>query len=576
MIKGVLAWGVFLFAALFSVYTSAAPSTPKNVVASVSNNNYITIRWGSVSGAAKYIREAKVGTGSWINPNEYVSTSVSFSNARPGQYQYRVKACDSSSCSGWQYSNTITVFDSPTAPESVSAIIKNLDDLEIRWSKVLGADYYIREASVNSEAWINPRKYSGTFVSFNNAELNKYQYRVKACNYLGCSKWTYSNIINVVRPPSVPSQVIAEIQNGNDVNISWSKVSGASYYVREAQVGNGNWIHPYEYTGTSVSFSNALPNQYRYRVKSCNTSGCSDWKYSNTVTVLAIPLVPSSVSATIKNLDVVEVSWSTAFGADYYIREARVNSGAWINPRKYSGTFASFTDAVPNQYQYRVRACNNRGCSNWAYSNTVSVIISANAPSHVTAVIKNENDIYLSWSSVDRAAYYIREVKINDSSWSTPKEYLDTQDIFKDLSPNKYRYRLKACNTHGCSSWSYSEIVTIISLPPNPEKVTAVLKGENDIEVTWSIVQGALSYVLEARVDNGKWSNRKVYTINIATNDILEPGLYSYRAKACNNDGCSGWSYSNEVSVKEKPIQSKGVVFIHTDLLGNPVAESSQ
>ncbi|MCG9771338.1 fibronectin type III domain-containing protein [Pseudoalteromonas piscicida] len=491
MIKGVLAWGVFLFAALFSVYTSAAPSTPKNVVASVSNNNYITIRWGSVSGAAKYIREAKVGTGSWINPNEYISTSVSFSNARPDQYQYRVKACDSSGCSGWQYSNTITVFDSPIAPESVSAIIKNLDDLEIRWSKVLGADYYIREASVNSEAWINPRKYSGTFVSFNNAELNKYQYRVKACNYLGCSKWTYSNIINVVRPPSVPSQVIAEIQNGNDVNISWSKVSGASYYVREAQVGNGNWIHPYEYKETSVSFSNALSNQYRYRVKSCNTSGCSDWKYSNTVTVLAIPLVPSSVSAIIKNLDVVEVSWSTAFGADYYIREARVNSGAWINPRKYSGTFASFTDAVPNQYQYRVRACNNRGCSNWAYSNTVSVIASANAPSHVTAataVIKNENDIYLSWSSVDRAAYYIREVKINDSSWSTPKEYSDTQDIFRDLSPNKYRYRLKACNTHGCSSWSYS----------------------------------------------------------------------------------------NEVSVKEKPIQSKGIVFIHTDLLGSPVAESSQ
>ncbi|MCG9769375.1 fibronectin type III domain-containing protein [Pseudoalteromonas sp. CO348] len=489
MKKSVLTWGIALFTALFSISTSAAPTMPNNVSANVTSNSNITISWGSVSGATKYIREARIGSGSWMHSKEYLSTSVSFTNVAPNQYRYRVKACDASGCSGWKYSNTITIYDTPPAPSNVSAVIKNLDDVEINWSSALGADYYIREARIGSGAWINPVKYSGNIASFNDIAPNQYQYRVKACNYRGCSTWTYSNTINVTGAPDAPSQVTAVIQNNNDVTISWSTVSGASYYVREARIGTGSWIHPKEYTSTSVSFDNLTPNQYRYRVKACNSQDCSEWTYSNSVTIKTL-----------------------------------------------------------------------------------------NAPTKVSAAIQAGDDINLSWSSVAGAEHYVREVKVNNGSWFNSKVYSGTSDIFKDLYPNTYQYRVQACGDtrRDCSPWSYSEAITIINLPQGPEVVTATLKNNYDIEITWSVVRRALNYVFEVKVDNGKWLNREVYTVNTITESALKPQLYSYRVKACNNDGCSGWSHSNQVKVEDKPLQLKKTVFIHTDLLGSPVAESNQ
>ncbi|MCF7516447.1 fibronectin type III domain-containing protein [Pseudoalteromonas sp. L23] len=374
MKKSVLAWGIAFFTALFSTSTSAAPTMPNNVSANVTSNSNVTISWSSVSGATKYIREARIGSGSWMYSKEYSGTSVSFINVAPNQYRYRVKACDASGCSGWKYSNTIIIYDTPPAPSNVSAVIKNLDDVEISWSRALGADYYIREARVGSGAWINPVKYSGNIASFNNIAPNQYRYRVKACNYRDCSTWTYSNTINVTGAPSAPSQVTAVIQNDNDVTISWSTVSDASYYVRETRIGTGSWIHPKEYTSTSVSFDNLTPNQYRYRVKACNSRDCSEWTYSNPVTVAKTLTAPTTVSAAIRAGDDINLSWSSVAGAEYYVREVKVNDGSWTNSKVYLGTSDVFKDLNPSTYQYRVRACGyTQDCSGWSYSNQVRV-----------------------------------------------------------------------------------------------------------------------------------------------------------------------------------------------------------
>ena len=88
-----------------------------------------------------------------------------------------------------------------------------------------------------------------------------------------------------IAAPSSPSSVSASISGGDDITISWSSVSGATSYEREVNLNGGSWINRKSYTGTSVTFSNQRPGSYRYRVRACNSAGCSGWHNSNTVTV---------------------------------------------------------------------------------------------------------------------------------------------------------------------------------------------------------------------------------------------------------------------------------------------------
>ncbi|MCX2769621.1 fibronectin type III domain-containing protein [Pseudoalteromonas sp. B530] len=273
----------------FSNSASAYLSKPNSVTASVRGVNSIDIQWSSVSEASFYVREARIGAGDWIHPKEYISTSVSFENVAPNQYQYRVKSCNSETCSDWSYSNKVTAVGLPAAPLYVSANVQGQNNLNISWSEVSNAESYIREVKIGDGNWVNPKVYEGTSVSFSSLSKNRYQYRVKACNLVGCSAWTVSNSVSISLEPVAPLKVLANVKNGNSVHISWSSVTGADYYVREAKVGSRPWLHPIEYTGNAIAFYNVGPNQYQYRVQACNKTGCSPWTYSNIIATYPKP-----------------------------------------------------------------------------------------------------------------------------------------------------------------------------------------------------------------------------------------------------------------------------------------------
>ena len=50
--------------------------------------------------------------------------------------------------------------------------------------------------------------------------------------------------------PSAPS---AAIQNGNEIVLTWSSVSGANYYYRQVSVNGGAWSYSTQHFTTSVT-----------------------------------------------------------------------------------------------------------------------------------------------------------------------------------------------------------------------------------------------------------------------------------------------------------------------------------
>ena len=179
------------------------------------------------------------------------------------------------------------------------------------------------------------------------------------------------------QPPAPPASVGASLYN-DDITINWADVPSATYYEREVSLLGAAYQNrkTYQAPQTQVTFFDQQARTYRYRVRACNDAGCSDWQYSNQITISLVPPKPASVSAAVVTGDDVRISWSRVSLANYYNREVSINGGAWQNTKKYYApqTSVTFFDQQSRSYQYRVRACNSAAnCSDWQYSNSVTV-----------------------------------------------------------------------------------------------------------------------------------------------------------------------------------------------------------
>ncbi len=251
-------------------------------------------------------------------------------------------------------------------------------------------DVSVTPASVRTENVVGITN-SGSTSALNGIDINGFSFnvfgRIRNSANVTCSSSSPSECEDYIRAgytivfeyddplatPPRPSSVSA-VLNSDDITISWSNVSDAEFYEREVSLNGGDWYkrQTYNQPQTSVTFSNQRPRTYRYRVRACNTNGCSDWTLSNSLTVLN---PPASVSASISGGDDVTISWSNVSGATHYNREVRINGDSWINRTTYNQpqTSVVFANQRSRSYEYRVRACNDDGCSAWRQSNRITV-----------------------------------------------------------------------------------------------------------------------------------------------------------------------------------------------------------
>ncbi|MCF2910374.1 hypothetical protein L1285_18840 [Pseudoalteromonas sp. DL2-H2.2] len=137
--------------------------------------------------------------------------------------------------------------------------------------------------------------------------------------------------------------------------------------------------------------------------------------------------------------------------------------------------------------------------------------------------------------------------------------------------PTSLDIKVQACNKNddNCTSSAVVRRTVEISEDFAPEN--------NGKELTWQTVSGATSYVIESAVCAEscddllalEWSAFATLAGSDTRHKIVPTENQFYRIKACFGDGtCTQWTYIIKYTPKNKTI------FIHTDLLGNPVAET--
>lgn len=330
--------------------------------------------------------------GGWVYKNRGDVFNYSYSSLSDGEWDFAVKACNSSGCSDWRYiSPHVQVIHKPGVPVSISG--PTLTDVDgshtITWGVASGQvdSYELRQrfkpyGNSSYGTWSTVYNSTGRSKYFSLLSDGEYDYAVRACNTSGCSNFKYiSPRITVLKTPYKPNVSVDSASSDGTYTVSWQNGGGIvdEYFYSESP-NFDNWIP----VGNSKSrvISGKSDGSWSYKVKACNSSGCGGHGTSNTVTVNhPTPDTPSSINVPAETAETsYRISWeaSTSTALDYYQISQQHAASAWSGWTKITGNSAQVVVDEAGNWKHRVRACNelpdnSHKCSSAKVSSEVDV-----------------------------------------------------------------------------------------------------------------------------------------------------------------------------------------------------------
>lgn len=213
----------FLLAGLLGLanHASASILPAPTLTGAPYQDDGVSLSWTAVSGATRYRVTQRRNDDEWDTIYHGTGTSSGASNLRSGFYEYRVRACATTSvstCGYWSnyYEITITAPTPPATPSGLSGPSTATGQFTLSWSSVPTATSYrlrhVRPDSSVRTIHVTPTSYT-VFPIPQDHGANEFS--VAACNQAGCSQYSspaktvqityFQPIANSVEGPAMPN-----------------------------------------------------------------------------------------------------------------------------------------------------------------------------------------------------------------------------------------------------------------------------------------------------------------------------------------------------------------------------------
>ena len=211
-----------------------------------------------------------------------------------------------------------------------------------------------------------------TFSHTGLAEDSGGVYVVRAFNGAGFSGASNSiGVTTLDSPPAAPQNLVATAVSFQRIDLSWTPVEDADGVEIQQSLDGTSWtsLGRSATNGANAMLFGLQPDTtYFFRVRAFNSGG--DGPFSNVASArtLAIPpFAPYGLTATAVSRTEIALAWSDASSNETFFQVERSNGGQGFKVVARPGPNAtSFTDTrlkAGTTYTYRVRACNDLGCS---------------------------------------------------------------------------------------------------------------------------------------------------------------------------------------------------------------------
>lgn len=291
-------------AATPSASVAATPAAPTNLIATA-GNNFVSLKWNTSSGAARYVIQRTVltigavttYTPGGINPYAVINSYVTGTNytdtalANNVTYSYIVSAANANGQSASSSAvSAMPLPPVPGAPTGLSASVVS-NQITVSWALMTSASSYIvsRATALAGPYAIVDNPEPLTFSIDSGLNYNTtYFYKVAAASLGGVS--TNSAAIAATTTPAPPVPITA-IPGNTQAFVDWGDSAGATNYVLQRSTVNGG---PYTtiLSTTNTSYLNTgLVNgtAYYYVVYAVGTNGVSPLSAQTTATPSAVP-----------------------------------------------------------------------------------------------------------------------------------------------------------------------------------------------------------------------------------------------------------------------------------------------
>lgn len=457
----------------------------------------------------------------------------------------------------------------------------------------------------------------------------RYRYAIRAHNTAGKSSWDYSPYIQTT--PASPSGASVRKSTVSSVIVSWSNgastTNGYRYTTEiEQSVNGGSWVL-LESVGAGIRervVEGLTPgDSYRFRVRATSTVGATTWSaYSTTesIQLQQAPAEPTGLSVTRVNDNRFTLDWTNNPNGDIApyggLKVQRLTSGSakWENVASLSATTATFTDTstvVNRRYEWRVRAENAAGNSDWVYFTPYQTRPAV--PSDITARVNPGGSVTVEW--VNHTEYgangdhlnYIRHYK--DGVLATTVASVSGADNSYTLTQidaaSTYQFEVEARSTVGYSSvsgWATGASFPASTIPHPPTNIRlegggSVFDAALGAKILWDhnpSEDGSDQTAFQPRVSTDGGATWTELVKETSTNEffVTDPGqfqngqdaLFSYRTWGVHATA-SDWSDPlaltlsatpvitiNEPSSTTLPISHLTVDWAYSDSEGTPQA----
>lgn len=287
--------------------------------------------------------------------------------------------------------------------------------------------------------------------------------------------------------------------------------------------------------------------------------------------VASAPSRPDDLVARAESATTIRLDWTDASDNEETFRIERRSSilVPYREVARVDANVTTYTDAslLPaTTYAYQIRACNAAGCSDYegpAVETTLVGQQSPPPPDGLTATALSSSEVRVEWNdnSSNEDEFRIERRRQSESNFVEAGRAGADATTFDDdglAAGVTYVYRVQACNEAGCSSFSGEATATTPapSPPSAPSNLTAQGISEDEIRLEWSDNSDNETRFEVQRRQGGGGPFDAVATVDADETSYVDSGLkddqrYTYRIRACNAAGCSGFSNEAEARTHE-------------------------